>query len=591
MIRHWYLEIWFIALIFLFARLGILPFILVGIILIILRAIQDRKNKKLFNNLQKTNEELLAEKQSLHSQNDNLLKTLEDIKNKNEYFTQQNQELTAKNQELLTSNQSISSQNKYLSKLLEEINNKNKELTILNQSVHSQNDHLLKLVTEMDSKNKELIQEKQNIIDHYKEIGLYDYENTLIEKEKLESQIQECNLKILQLNETILKLEDTANKKELQVNTQARKVSQMKELYKALEYAIKNSTLLPKNIYDGGLNEIEEIIPSVTLHLHCMDIKELRKAFQDNEKNINKLLKECSTHYTTKSNIAIYNLMIIALKSELQNILYHLKYEKLDMAIEQVREVTSKYFNIANDGNQVIKSTLIKFIGQIEYLFINAVKIEYHYYLKKEQARQEQLALREQMKQEEEERKALEFERKKIEQEEKKYNVEIDKLNTQLQTASDIEIEQLKLRILELQNQLSDVIIKKEEIITLSNGKAGNVYIISNLGTFGNDIFKIGMTRRLDPQERVNELGSASVPFKFDVHSFIFSNDAVSLENKLHTILNDKRVNKVNTRKEFFKISIDELEQLVKEIEPTAEFNKTMIAEEYYQTQSLELQI
>lgn len=94
------------------------------------------------------------------------------------------------------------------------------------------------------------------------------------------------------------------------------------------------------------------------------------------------------------------------------------------------------------------------------------------------------------------------------------------------------------------------------------------------------------MTRRLDPQERINELGSASVPFKFDVHSFIFSDDAVNLEKSIHDRLNNNRVNKVNLRKEFFKISIDELETLVNEIDPTAEFNKTMIAEEFHQSLS-----
>ena len=133
---------------------------------------------------------------------------------------------------------------------------------------------------------------------------------------------------------------------------------------------------------------------------------------------------------------------------------------------------------------------------------------------------------------------------------------------------------------------MSSVILKKEEISSLSNGKAGNVYIISNLGSFGENVFKVGMTRRLNPQDRVNELGDASVPFKFDVHSFIFSDDAVGLENKLHTILNNKRVNKVNMRKEFFYTNIDELENLVMEIEPTAEFNRTMLAEEFRQSQS-----
>jgi len=94
------------------------------------------------------------------------------------------------------------------------------------------------------------------------------------------------------------------------------------------------------------------------------------------------------------------------------------------------------------------------------------------------------------------------------------------------------------------------------------------------------------MTRRMNPQDRIDELGSASVPFKFDVHSFIFSDDAVSLESKIHTLLNDKRVNKVNLRKEFFRIKLDDLEQLVNDLDPTAEFNKTMLAEEFRQSQS-----
>jgi len=190
------------------------------------------------------------------------------------------------------------------------------------------------------------------------------------------------------------------------------------------------------------------------------------------------------------------------------------------------------------------------------------------------------------MKQEAEERKALEAEKKKVEAEELKYSNEIEKLSLQLESVSDAEKAKLNAKILELQAQLADVVIKKDSITKLQNGKAGNVYIISNLGSFGDGMFKIGMTRRIDPQERVDELGSASVPFKFDVHSFIFSEDAVSLESKLHEALNKKRVNKVNLRKEFFHSTVDELEELVTGIDPTAEFNKTMIAEEFRQSNS-----
>lgn len=94
------------------------------------------------------------------------------------------------------------------------------------------------------------------------------------------------------------------------------------------------------------------------------------------------------------------------------------------------------------------------------------------------------------------------------------------------------------------------------------------------------------MTWRIDPQDRVNEPGDASVPFKFDIHSFIFSDDASGLETELHKRLNNSRVNKVNLRKEFFYTTIDALEELVTEICPTAEFNKTMLAEEFRQSLS-----
>ena len=377
------------------------------------------------------------------------------------------------------------------------------------------------------------------------------------------------------------------------LKTQTNKLNRAKELVKAINYTFEkylnyepaqHLIKLPEN----DLTDLEEISPSIMLKLHCMDVKDLRKAYRENDKQINSVLEKYSARYTTKANQAIYKLMVIALRAELQNILYNLKYEKLNKSIEDVKTVTRKYLKIAGDGNQSIAGTLTKFIGEIEYLFINSVKIEYNYYVKKEQARQEQLAIREQMRQEAEERKALEAERKKVEQEESKYHAEIEKIKAQMVEAKEEEFEKLNARILELQSQLADVIIKKEEISNLANGKAGNVYVISNLGSFGENVFKIGMTRRLNPQDRVNELGDASVPFKFDVHSFIFSDDAVDLESKLHNILNEKRVNKVNRRKEFFYTTVDELEQIVTQIEPTAEFNKTMLAEEFRQSQSSE---
>lgn len=407
----------------------------------------------------------------------------------------------------------------------------------------------------------------------------------------LTEEIDKKKATVAELNESINSLTETESRRQKNLKTAVNKLTRSKALYGSVTYAIDNFFNYAPEFTSCKLsstdeNDYEELSPSVILKLHYMDMRDLRKAYKDNEKQILKVLEEYKDRYTTKANRAIYALMVIALQAELQNILYNLKYEKLDVAIEQVKAVTAKYQTVATNGNQSIAGTITKFIGQIEYLFINAVKIEYNYYVKKEQAHQEQLAIREKMRQEAEERKALEAEKKKVEKEESKYQEQITNLKAQLSNAEDEELANLKSRILELEGQLASVTVKKENIVALQNGKAGNVYIISNLGSFGDKMFKIGMTRRLDPQDRVNELGDASVPFKFDVHSFIFSDDAVGLETELHKRLDAKRVNKVNRRKEFFYSTVDELEALVSEIDPTAEFNKTMLAEDFRQSLS-----
>lgn len=447
-------------------------------------------------------------------------------------------------------------------------------------------------VGKIKSENERLQNENTQLLQRLSDLHADDYFQMKEKLDSLNREIQDDNVTLARLREEISSLSEQNQKLEKQANTQRNKISKCKELYKSIEYALDNffTADIPYANCKLSRTEVENIdliSPSIYLKLHCMDIKDLRKAYRDNEKSINTLLEQYSARYTTKANKSIYNLMVIALRAELQNILYNLKYEKLDDSIEHVKTVSAKYLKIAGEGNQSIAGTLTKFIGEIEYLFINAVKIEYNYYVKKEQAKQEQMAIREQMRQEAEERKALEAERKKIEKEEAKYSSEIEKVNEQLSLATDnSEIQALQKRILELQAKLSDVTIKKDEITNLQNGKAGNVYIISNLGSFGENVFKVGMTRRLNPQDRVNELGDASVPFRFDVHSFIFSDDAVDLEHKLHELLSEKRVNKVNLRKEFFYTNIDELEQMVHDIEPTAEFNRTMLAEEFRQSLS-----
>lgn len=474
---------------------------------------------------------------------------------------------------------------KELFKLKESIKEKKLELNSLNNDIENLNREKEKKIKNLDNEvNAEV-----------EKLRLEKQDEVFKFSEKIESIKQEISQESEKIKR-VEKLNSEAEKLEKKLVRETKKLNKIKPLYNSIYYIIekyKEQDIFKENIENVILKEKFhddeiEFNPTIKLKLHCMNIKELRKEFNENQRCINEVLKKYEDRYTTKANSTIYKLMVIALKAEQQNILYNLKYGKLEKSIEDVKITTQKYLDIAAEGNKSIFNTLVKFINEIEFLFIRAIEIEYEYYIKKEQQKEEQARLREQMRQEAEERKVLEQQKKQVEKEEEKYKVEISKIEESLSTSEDNEmLQKLRVRLEELKNQLDNVEHKKQDIIKRQNGKAGYVYIISNLGSFGEKTFKIGMTRRLNPQDRVDELGDASVPFVFDVHSFIFSDDAVALEKKLHEVLNDKRTNKINLRKEFFNVSIDELEILVQEIEPTAEFNKTMVAEQYRQTLSI----
>ncbi len=447
--------------------------------------------------------------------------------------------------------------------------------------IQSQINELSRLLADQDSLYRQI-----------KERAIQDaQEEFLQKKDELEQQITFLQGEVEHTNKHLAELTSQEEKSEKNAASSVRKLQKLRESLRAAQHVIKSyeSDELPAEL-DATLSQVEDLLrPTVVLNLNCLDMRELRKRYRQNEKNIQATLEKYASRYTTKANIAIYRLMVIALAAELQNVLHSLGYGRLDDALSNINTITAKYLKIATEGNQSIAPTMKKFIGEIDYYYKEAVHIEYEYYVQKERAKEEQRALREQMRQEAEERRQLEQQRKQIEKEESKYHDQIAQVTEQLAASQDDEkIRQLEARLAELQQQLTSVAEKREEIVHLQNGKAGHVYIISNIGSFGDDVFKVGMTRRLDPQDRVNELGDASVPFPFDVHSFIFSDDAVSLENQLHKTLNDRRVNKVNLRKEFFRVSLDELEELVNQIAPTAEFKRTILAEQYRQSLSID---
>lgn len=210
--------------------------------------------------------------------------------------------------------------------------------------------------------------------------------------------------------------------------------------------------------------------------------------------------------------------------------------------------------------------------------------------LKIEQEKEIQREIKAQMREEERVRREIENEKKKIEKEEKQFNNEVNLLLKRLEKAQNTveaevyaeKIRSLELKISELEKDKKDVLNRE------ANTRAGYVYIISNIGSFGENIYKIGMTRRLEPTERIKELGDASVPFEFDIHAMIFSDDAPKLEKILHNYFRDRELNKVNHRKEFFNVHIDEIEELViKEHNNTVEFVKIPIADQYWESQRL----
>ncbi|WP_455789217.1 DUF4041 domain-containing protein, partial [Clostridium butyricum] len=266
--------------------------------------------------------------------------------------------------------------------------------------------------------------------------------------------------------------------------------------------------------------------------------------------------------------------------TECDNILMNLSVKNID----NMRGKISKSFESINKIFKVDGLELDKALLELKLEELNLV---YTYELKRQQEIEQQKEIKAQMIEEEKVRRELEQEKKKIEKDQTQFTNEINKLMKYLQKTSNDTEKQLYIdKVKELEEKLKELEKTKQTVLERgANAKAGFVYIISNIGSFGEDVYKIGMTRRLEPMDRVKELSSASVPFEFDVHAMIFSDDAPALENRLHQHFKNQSINKVNPRKEFFHVTLDEIEQVVKEnFNSTVEFTRIPIAKEYRQS-------
>lgn len=243
-----------------------------------------------------------------------------------------------------------------------------------------------------------------------------------------------------------------------------------------------------------------------------------------------------------------------------------------------------KAFEMQNRLNETNKISLSR---RYLLLKLEELALAYEYQQKKKEERELQRELREQQREEARIAKEIEAKRLELEKEQAHYENALKKINEQIAVEKSEERKQFLLeRKEELDNNALDVDKALQDLdYREANHRAGYVYIISNIGAFGENVYKIGMTRRLDPEDRISELSGAAVPFRFDVHAMIFSNDAPKLEAALHNAFADKKMNLVNGRKEFFRVTLEEIKKVVEENhDKTVDFINVPDAQQYRET-------
>lgn len=268
-------------------------------------------------------------------------------------------------------------------------------------------------------------------------------------------------------------------------------------------------------------------------------------------------------------------LILRAFNGDCNAIMAKVRWDNYELLLERLKRVFKKL-------NSLGEKSHIEISKEYFDLKIKELQLICEYDLKKKAEKEEERAIREERKEEERALREIERERKKAEQEEIYYQKAIKKVQSEIEKSTGVKLESLTEKIKYLQEQLEEAQLNKERAISMAQQtRRGYVYIISNIGSFGEDIYKIGMTRRLDPADRIRELSNASVPFAYDTHAMIYSEDAPSLEAKLHNIFDYAKVNKVNGRKEFFHVKLSEIEKVISDCGVNVELIKEPIARDY----------
>ncbi len=394
--------------------------------------------------------------------------------------------------------------------------------------------------------------------------------------EKLKQQISNLQSTIANLDKTI----NNNNDKIGNLNTQISKLDQ-EILDKRKQLAVFEVDI---NALDYGL--YKPTFEFANSDLYKEELKKLRDKQKQCIKNDNAAFG--NTNWQVNGSAAqgrtmvnnYKKLLLRAFNVECDDIVANVKVSNLDRSIERIEKISEQISKLGKTMEIGISPGYVR-------LKIDEVKLALDYQQKKQEEKERQKELRAQEREEAKVLKEIEEERKRLKKEQAHYENALNVILSQIEKNGET-VELLEKKS-QLENQINDTSKAIEDVdYREANRKAGYVYIISNIGAFGENVYKIGMTRRLDPQERVDELGDASVPFNFDIHAMIFTEDAPGLETALHNAFESKKLNKINTRREFFTVSLDEIKTEVrKNFDKTVEWIDIPEAEQYRQSKLL----
>lgn len=400
----------------------------------------------------------------------------------------------------------------------------------------------------------------------------------------------------------VINIDEALKSRQTDLLEKERANSKLQSEYNEKENILNNEYLAKKKIFDSLLHELQ--ILEEDLEFKSFGLYDPHYDFDTSEKYRAKLdeIRNQQKEMLKNNNAAVCHVEWTVNGRKREGQQFTKKYQKLmvrafnnecDATILKVRwnNITRMEERINNAFEAINKLGTVHSIeitNSYLNLKIDELRIAFEYEEKKQQEKEEARRRREEAKEEEQVQREIDEVLKQADKEEMIYQDALEKARKEIASAKENEIAALNNKIEELQKRLCEVNERRERAISRAQlTKSGYVYIISNIGSFGENIYKIGMTRRLEPLDRVRELGDASVPFRFDVHALIYSDNAPELENNLHKAFDLKRVNMVNNRKEFYNVTLEEIEKIVKDTNADIEFIKLPEAREFRETHAI----